>query len=99
MPRTKHIDAMKDHDLLVRLDTRFTDMALDIKDLKDGTAQRLAAAELKIEENRQEIGKAQRRIDNWETTVKVLRWSVGIIGTAVTFIIATLTGLLDLFRT
>jgi hypothetical protein len=36
---------MSDHDLLIRLDTRVSDMRDDLKEMKDGTAEWLAKLE------------------------------------------------------
>lgn len=37
-----------DHDLIIRLDTKFDQMAIDIKELKDGTTARLASLEQRV---------------------------------------------------
>lgn len=38
-----------DHDLIIRLDTKFDQMASDIKELKDGTTSRLVELEQRVD--------------------------------------------------
>lgn len=84
-------DPNADHDLLVRLDTKFEGMAIDIKDLKDGTAQMLAKVQLQVEEN-------SREINNFKSGMRAMRWVLGVQAGAIAFITGLIAWFMSLIR-
>jgi len=62
----------KDHDLLIRLETKLDQVITDVHDLKNGTTQRISNLELRTTNN-----------ENWIREQKLnKKWLVTIAGTA-----------------
>jgi hypothetical protein len=91
----------QDHDLLIRLDVKVTDIASDIKDLKDGLSARMSEAESRISvlEDRTKVinpeilPKDLEKIKILENNARIFFWLVapiylGIIGYAVSRFVA-----------
>lgn len=81
----------EDHDRLVRVEEVVKAIAIDLKELNEGTSKRLVDVENEVE-------MLQRRFDTWETSVKTLRWVVGILAAGVMFVIGNISGLWEVFR-
>lgn len=79
-----------DHDLLIVLSTKFDVMASDIKDLKDGTTSQIAI-------NSKRLTEVEKQQDEMRTIVRTLRWLVLAISGVVTLVVATLSGVVDVF--
>ena len=80
-----------DRDMLIRLDTKMDQMILDVKDLKDGTATKIA-------DLKECVDKHEKWISEQKMNVK---WVVGIttaISSIVTFIISQLLSIGDLIE-
>ena len=81
-----------DHDLLVELRTEFRGMRTDIRELKDGTASRLAALEKKTEEletykaSKVDLEKTDARLDRVRTTQNLMVGGLIIINALLPFI-------------
>lgn len=62
----------KDHDILIRLDQKVSDLQQAVKDLNDGTVSKIAMLE-KDKANRKEIEELQRLVnDNIEIRIRKL---------------------------
>jgi hypothetical protein len=87
-----------DHDMLVELRTEFRGMRDDIKDLKDGTASRLATLEKKTEElethkaSKQDVEKIDSRLDRVRTTLNYIVGGLIIVNILLPFIFKFLFG-------
>jgi hypothetical protein len=80
-----------DRDMLIRLDTKMDQMILDVKDLKDGTA-------IKIANLKECVDKHEKWISEQKMNVK---WMIGIttaVSSIVTFIISQLLSIGDLIE-
>jgi len=81
-----------DHDMLVRLDTKFDQMILDIKDLKDGIALRMSSVESRVEllekvndsinpvAMHTTLSELVLKIRDWQTTYKAWLWGASVLG-------------------
>ena len=82
-----------DHDLLVELRTEFRGMRGDIKDLKDGTATRLAALEKKTEDlesykaSKKDLEKTNEQVDRMNTRQNIMVGGLIVINAILPFII------------
>lgn len=81
---------MTDHDLVVTLNAKFDAMAQDIRELKDGTT-------IQLSRNTEKIDKLEKKQNEIFTSLKVIRWSLGIISGIVLAIIALTTDILRVF--
>lgn len=88
----------QDHDSLVRIEEVMKGIALDVRDLKDGTAVRLAEIEMRMKENRTKIDANAAEIDRFKTALNVGKWIVGVQTATISFMLASLSGVIDLFR-
>src|SRR5581483_7111988 len=98
----------EDHDTLIRLETKFDQMLNDIKEVKDGTAARLSALEIRMadvekihnEINPIETAKKVEGLALWRSNIEAnLRLSMavsGFFGAIVGFVLAILTVVLNL---
>jgi len=80
-----------DRDMLIRLDTKMDQMILDVKDLKDGTATKLASLKECVDKHEKWIG---------EQKVNV-KWLVAItsaVSGIITFIITQLMSISELIN-
>jgi len=72
----------QDHDLIVRLDVKVTDIASDIKELKDGINKRIGDVETEIKSNREKILGLETK---WKIAIALFApIYLGIIGYLVT---------------
>jgi len=100
----------KDHDLLIRLEAKLDQVSIDVKDLKDGTTQRIAILEARMDEleavnteiKPKDMAETLRQHDKWISEQKLnIRWSLSIasaIGGLVGFILSQLSGLFELIN-
>ena len=91
-----------DHDLLIKLDTKVDNLALDIKELKDGLTVRMAAIELKVvgydkiiaeadpTGTKKKVDELGAEIHDFKTTVGIYRVIAGVIGGFIFFLISQL---------
>lgn len=81
----------KDHDLLIRLEAKLDQVIVDVKELKDGTTQRIASLELRVGE-----------VENWIRTQKLnFKWVVTIataIGAVISFVVSQLVSIYELIN-
>lgn len=82
-----------DHDLLIKLDVKVTDIGVDIKELKDGLNARVAAIEAAVKELKDNQIKLIERVKGLEDRGNIFLWLispiyVGIIGYAVSRFVA-----------
>ena len=78
-----------DHDLIIRIDTRLTDLITTVKDIKDGTVVQLADHEKRI----QDLEKTRidfRGIIKSNKTLMIIMISIGVC--AISLLVWHLTG-------
>ena len=78
-----------DHDILIEVRTHVGTIMSDVKEIRDGTAQRMATLEGRTDALENEVLKAT-------TTLRTIKWFLGGVVVTVSFIIATLSGIFDL---
>jgi hypothetical protein len=103
------LNKLEDHDLLIRVDTKVDQLSLDIKEIKDGTAQRLAVLESRVEaieklhnevnptETLKRFETVEKWVNNFQLTWKFILLIVIAVSSIITFILTTLGQLLNLF--
>lgn len=100
---------MNDHDLLIRVDTKLTQLSVDVKEVKDGTNARIAALESKsllydkiIAEYPPEkyapiVFKNQQDIHDFKLTYKVGVAIAAGVGAFVTWVLTTFNNVTHVF--
>lgn len=81
----------EDHDTLVRVHELTKSISDDVRELKDGTSQRLSAIET-------DIDLLKKRADSWDLTLRWIKWTIGAVVAMISFIVANLSGLLEVFH-
>lgn len=79
-----------DHDILIEVRTNVSNMASDVREIKDGTTLRITAVETRLDKVEENQVKTQ-------TVLRTLQWVLGAVVASVSFIIATLSGVFHLF--
>lgn len=99
-----------DHDLLIRLESKVDGLVIDIKDLKDGTSQKIAdhEARLKVielshekidpEKAIEELHLASQWIHDFKLTWKITLGIAGGVGAAISFFIDLLLNSLKILK-
>lgn len=100
---TRQIDRLdalqrEDHDTLIRVEQAVQTIALDVKELKEGTALRIAQLEIGMKDNKKEIDELIKEIDRFKAAVSMGKWIIGFQTATISFILASLSGAVDLFR-
>lgn len=99
-----------DHDLLIRLETMMNTLLVDVKELKDGTATRIASLEVRTgnierihdEVNPKEMKKDLTELSAWkrdqQVTWKVTLTIASVVGAVVGFITSQLSNVVELIN-
>ncbi|MEW6126723.1 MAG: hypothetical protein AB1757_06770 [Acidobacteriota bacterium] len=88
----------EDHDLLIELRTEVKGMRVDIRDLKDGTTERLTDVERDVDEleknkaSKVDLAQTDRRLDRVRTTQNLMIGGLIVINVLLPFIIKYLFG-------
>jgi hypothetical protein len=92
MPDTLDVSKMNDHELLLVLHTKFDNVVVDIRDLKDGTTKRIADLEAKTDQletykaSKVDLEKTDLRLDRVRTTQNLITGGLIIINALLPFI-------------
>lgn len=98
-----------DHDLLIRLETKMDTVVGDVRELKDGTSQKMAEYEVRIKkleditlavnpiETVAEFRILQSKVHDFFTTANAWRVISGLISGAIVFLLTQLPNILKAF--